>query len=257
MRRIVLAAAMFGGALVLPVDSASAGTGVNFEVGLPEAGYVDDFVIDLENTGQPCSDTTVEVLDDSSTVVSTVALADSGTDDAGTVLVPDSIAFGDIMVRVTCEAAGGPYEQTFPASREYAALDVTKVVEGDPAAGTTYTVRVDCSGSDAEAAAGDDTAPYDLVFATAGGTDRVWFFDAHSCDVSETDDGGAESSSVESTDCLGGEGSPAAAGPASTVEIDAPVICTAEFTNVFPEAVDDNVVAPPAQPAPVAPSFTG
>lgn len=259
MRRAFIAVLLAAGTLALPGAPASAAEPTNFLVSGPTDGYVDDYVVGLENTGLGCTGTMVDVLDESDAVVTTVALADTGTDDQGTVQIPDSIAFGGISLLITCESAGGPHEQKVKLD-EYAALDVTKIVEGDPAPGTTFTITVDCEGDEPvepKAAAGDDTAPYDLEFGTAGGTDRVWFFGIHVCDVTETDDGGAESSSVESTDC-GEVSAPAAVGPSAEVIIYEPELCTADVTNVFPDAVDDNVIEPPAAlPAQAAPTFTG
>lgn len=107
------------------------------------------------------------------------------------------VAVAAVMVLLPSAAQAGKTVET-------ATLDVTKVVEGDPPPGTTFTVEVECpvirdlrsTADDWDAGpegAGPVTAT--LVFGADGGTQSVGGirFETRNCTVTETDDGGADS----------------------------------------------------------------
>ena len=127
---------------------------------------------------------------------------------------------------------------------ELATLTVTKTVVGTPPPGTTFMLHLTCVGIERPSAV-DSNIPQavaydeDIEFGPAGGSKDFEFTGGSSCDVTETDDGGATSNS----------------GPVNVV-IDSPTEFNAEITNTFVAAT---TAAPPAAVAAVAaaPTFTG
>jgi hypothetical protein len=125
---------------------------------------------------------------------------------------------------------------------EVATLTVTKTVVGTPPAGTTFTLHISCAG-DSEQVEGmsGQAVDYDqdIPFTAAGGSVDFVFTGPSACEITETDDGGATSSSgsVE-------------------VAILEPIDYAAEITNTF---ADPATTAPAAEAAAVeaAPAFTG
>ncbi len=250
MRRIQYGLAiigMLGGLLVGTASTAGAGLGQSPRWYVSDSlnGYADVLEIELTNNGDTCntSGTTVTFEDMSGTI----GEATLSGDNSGTVIVPDDLVSTIFSIEVTCTILGTSVTRTafedeqgdevFDA--DYAGLDVTKVVEGDAPEGTEFVIRVACEGSDA-----DDVGPYDLAFDTDGGTNRVWFSDTHECELTETDDGGAESTTIVSEDCALGPQEVAGNGAESVVIVE-PVRCDATVTNVFPTTPD---TGPPTTP---------
>src|SRR5262245_24299944 len=139
-----------------------------------------------------------------------------------------------------------------PVPRNCATLEVTKVVTGTPAPGTTFAVGVDCvrveikpvSASPGDVAA--DALPpgqippftTTLTFPATGGTQDVFILGTSNCTVSETPPPGCTLTSID---------------PVKT-EIHAPIVYPVTVTNDCPPA-------PPGAEAAVAvveaPRFTG
>jgi len=123
----------------------------------------------------------------------------------------------------------------------FATLNVQKVVVGSDPPGDTFTVQVSCLGAGSTSGASgfgsrsnsvhsSDGAPPTLQYGAAGGTSPVYVFEASTCTLTETNAGGAASTTI----------SP------NPVEITDPIAFSATVTNVFPAA-----------PLVVAPAFTG
>ena len=126
-----------------------------------------------------------------------------------------------------------------------ATLTVTKAVVGTPPAGTSFTLHILCGSIESapSGALGSTATAYDedIPFGAAGGSKDYVFTGPSSCTITETDAGGATSST----------------GPV-TVAILAPTDYSATITNTFVAPVT-TTTAPAAAAAAVqaAPAFTG
>jgi len=139
--------------------------------------------------------------------------------------------------------------QTAPPETEpshCATLELTKVVTGAPAPGTTFTVGVDCAAPKemADALPPGQTAPFTdtLTFPANGGTQNVFITEpGGDCTVTETPPAGCTLTSID------------------------PVKTHVDKADVFPVTVTNDCAAPPQPQAPaqaavavvVAPRFTG
>ena len=144
---------------------------------------------------------------------------------------------------LSIECQNGEFPQTFNGSFAFARLTVEKVVDGTAPAGTTFAIEADCFSE-----SGD---PYDftedLEFPAEGGSQAVILYGGAVCTTSETDDGGADSSTVDTPETDFGP---------------APVDLTSTVTNVFeagppPPTPTPEPEPPAAMPVAVAPTFTG
>jgi hypothetical protein len=82
---------------------------------------------------------------------------------------------------VTLFAAVSPAHAGVTTIPEVATLTITKVVQGDVPAGTTFTIRAVCEGS----------GEHELAFGADGGQQQIVFTEADQCDITEPDDGGS------------------------------------------------------------------
>ncbi|MDE0802554.1 MAG: hypothetical protein OSA99_04440 [Acidimicrobiales bacterium] len=285
MRRIRNALVIFGllgGVLVGTASTANAGgEPVDGWVVTSELnGYVDVLEIALQNNGAPCDEGTTEVT--FYTGIEPIGSVPLSGANAGTIVVPDDLSETIFGLEIECEINGDTVTETIERGFDYAGLDVTKAIEGPVPDGTEFVVEVDCAFIGLEGGQGEgpelpDAGPYDLTFAADGGTNRVWFSDQHSCELTETEDGGAQSTTFVSEDCgaegPGGEG--ATGNGAELVAILDADQCDATVTNVFAatttgsttttsttttsttEPDDDVSPATAAQPTTASPTFTG
>ena len=140
-----------------------------------------------------------------------------------------------------------------------AALDITKVVEGEVPPGTTFDVEINCDtgGAKGTAPEGGPTVQT-ITFDETGGTQHIEVpqFNAV-CSVMEIETGGADS--VTYAPGEQGDGC-----QVSTTEVDATIenqgagdTCGVIITNTFPEAQPDDVVQDPADVVDAQPAFTG
>ena len=190
----------------------------------------------------------------------------------GTVTFPAGTPGGVYELEVTCPASmngASPSEATIPtvtavANLSFAQVTVDKVVEGDPPADAQFVVNLDCSldappppppspgaFAETEGFPGPDSLVRDLTFGAAGGTQQLVFYGPYECTVTETDDAGALSVTVDTEDC--GDRRPLRATEATSGDFTVyePTDCTQTVTNVFREAdVAGDVVA-------ATPPFTG
>jgi len=139
--------------------------------------------------------------------------------------------------------SGAQTATTLPA--EVATLTVTKAVVGTPPAGTTFTLHILCAPTDSarQGGLGSTATAYDedIPFGAAGGSKDYIFTGPSRCTITETNAGGATSST----------------GPV-TVAILGPTNYSATITNTF-VAPATTTTAPAAAAAAVqaAPAFTG
>jgi hypothetical protein len=133
-------------------------------------------------------------------------------------------------------------------------LTVTKTVVGRPPAGTTFVLHINCIGQAVQMQPGKQQGLHgqggaipvfdeDITFGASGGSKDYVFNNPAQCVVTETNDGGADSST----------------GPV-TVDIAEPTHYSAVITNTFdPAATTTTAPAPAAAAAAVqaTPAFTG
>ncbi|MGK2949082.1 MAG: DUF5979 domain-containing protein [Acidimicrobiales bacterium] len=154
---------------------------------------------------------------------------------------PGAAPAGFYELEIICE--DGEFTETFFASFAFARLTIDKVVEGTAPAGTTFTVEALCDDSEGE---GDEGGAFteERTFEASGGSAAVVLYSGAVCTVTETDDGGATSSTI--TD-------------GTSDFLPAPVDLTSTVTNVFAASTPTPTPTPPgaAQPVVAAPSFTG
>ena len=190
----------------------------------------------------------------------TFALADPNS---GTLTLPIGTPGGFYDITVTCDAGKGT--ETAEGGISLAAVTVDKVVEGEVPADATFPVTVSCAAGLGIAAQDGGFGPEggaffidaSFSFGATGGSKYLVAYTSQGCTITETDDGGALSATIDLNNCDDGRGGPAAAaveaaGPTGTFDIVDPTDCTQTITNVF--------AAPAAQPADVVqqqPSFTG
>ncbi|HMQ27617.1 MAG TPA: hypothetical protein PKA98_16620 [Acidimicrobiales bacterium] len=219
------------------------------------SGNPDQAVWDYEIDDVPCIDGTIV------TVAGVDATVSQSDDNAGTISFPVGTPGGSYSTTFDCDTGKGVLTGTLALT--FAAVTVTKVVEGDAPADATFPVTVACntaaggrvSTEFAEGASGVllDTA---ITFPAAGGTTYLVAYTPQSCSIAELDDAGAVSATIALADCGDGGTSNAApageaAGPDGGFVIFEPTDCTQTITNVFADA---------AQPADVVqpqPAFTG
>ena len=175
-----------------------------------------------------------------------------------TPVTPTSVVHQDANDVVVTLPSGTPTPVTFSGSCldveipisatadpvAFATVNVQKVVVGSDPPGDTFTVQVSCLGGGGAAGASgasgfgsgsssvhsSDGAPPSLQYGAAGGTSPVYVFGPSTCTLSETNAGGAASTTI----------SP------NPVDVVDPAVFSATVTNVFPAA-----------PLVVAPAFTG
>jgi hypothetical protein len=151
-----------------------------------------------------------------------------------------------VTVVGNCVDVDVPRQQT--AQVFFATVNVTKQVQGPDPASTTFTVHFDCkftpdgAGSSAQGFLGSSASVHsstladsigDLQYGSTGGTSPFYdFVGPATCTLTETNTGGAQSTSITP----------------NPVDVVDPIVYSATVTNTFP---------PPAAALVVAPKFTG
>ncbi|MGZ4693704.1 MAG: hypothetical protein ACXWA3_08750 [Acidimicrobiales bacterium] len=134
-------------------------------------------------------------------------------------------------------------QTTVPPSEE-AVLTVTKSVVGTAPTDAQFTLHITCnSNSNTDSEPETQAVDYDedMTFGSTGGSKDFVFFGPSQCEVTETDSGGADSST----------------GPVQ-VAVESPIAYSAEIVNTFDPAVTTTTA--PAAPAPAVEAtaaFTG
>lgn len=138
-------------------------------------------------------------------------------------------------IAFTCETDNPDVNNVYETEFAFGRVIVEKVVEGDAPDDSVFVVNIDDN-------LGDSGVQYDLQFSAAGGTQTFFAPWSGTFTVTETDDGGAESSQVE--------------GQSVVLDLsEGSVEGTATVTNVFPSAdpdlQPDPEDAPDAAPEPL------
>lgn len=252
--RIALAAAVVAAASLTFLGPAGAGAG--FAITVSPSGNSHQVVFDFDIPGDECvSDTVVTVPGVPDAIVD---LADANS---GTVTLPVGTPGNFYDLEIEC--SNGRTTITGTGGFAFASVNVDKVVTGDAPADAQFAISVACENNAGSARQSFDGSSEglaaalqaDLTYGASGGSEYLVSYNPATCTVSETDDGGAVTSSIALDDCaFGPDSAPAAeaVGPSGDFAIVDPTDCTQTVTNDF---------APPAaQPADVVqqqPGFTG
>ncbi len=252
--RIALAAAVVAAGSLAFLSPAGAGSG--FSITVSPSGNPHQVVFDFDIPGDECvSDTVVTIPDVPDAVVD---LADANS---GTVTLPVGTPGNFYDLEIEC--SNGRTTITGTGGFAFASVNVDKVVTGDAPADAQFAVSVACESTTGGARQSFDGSTegvptallVDLTFGASGGSEYLVSYEPGNCTVSETDDGGAVTSSIAGEDCVFGPDSAPAAeavGPSGDFAIVDPTDCTQTVTNDF--------TPPAAQPADVVqqqPGFTG
>ena len=182
---------------------------------------------------------------------------------AGTIVLPEGSPGGEFQVTLDCTTDAGP--QSFRSFVDFGQVVIEKVVEGDVPADATFVVDVTCETGALGAAAEYGAAPEgffldplqgQVTFGAGGGTDYLVHYSGQDCTITEPEDGGAVSTTIDTTDCgteegpMDGAGAEADAGVSGDFAILEPVDCIQTVTNVFSTAPAPAAVA-------ITPTFTG
>ena len=260
--RILLALGALGAAsltatgVALAAPSQDAGEVANLAVQASPTGNPDQAEFDYEIDDLTC-------LDGSTITVDGVdATIDQTDNNSGTITFPVGTPGGSYLATFSCDTGKGTVEGTLTLS--IAAVTVDKVVEGDVPADAVFPVTVACN----QAAGGSVSTEFNgeggnnfllnasFSFDADGGSKYLVAYTPQSCSISEVDDAGALSATIDLADCGDGRtqnAAPAgeAAGPDGGFAIFDPTDCTQTITNVFATA------APPADVVQQQPAFTG
>ena len=150
-----------------------------FESGTCEQG---DFDADVEANDEP---------------VTPISATQSDTDsDVFTFVLPPGTPAGVLSVDITCDNGDGNSRES--GVREWASLAVTKTVVGPAPSSATFTVHVACESTLPDASATDlpDDFAADLHYTAVGGIHYVYGDHAIKCTLSETNTGGATSTTI-------------------------------------------------------------
>jgi hypothetical protein len=133
--------------------------------------------------------------------------------------------------------------QTAPTTSpepEVAVLTVTKTVDGTAPDGTQFTLHLFCTDANLDRVAQTTEYDEDVIFGATGGSKDFVFTAPSQCTVTETDDGGANSSS----------------GPVD-VDITEPIAYSAEIVNTFDPSTTTTAPAAAAAAVQTTANFTG
>lgn len=253
------AAALLAAWVVLPTTGAQAGLGPDFDVSVSVDPDLSDEALEFQYsydvTGSDAdqveceTDIAIFTEGDPPEELNTTVVVDEVDDTSGAFSLPD-LEGGEyeLWVRVAVCAIFDEGVQVAETSHGdavdaiFARLLIDKELEGDVPDDASFTVEVACSQDE-----GGEGAPVpeavDRVFDADGGTEVVYFYDEAACTITETEDGGAESTSIEPDE----------------VEIDEAEDLSSTVTNTFPvaEVEDEEEEAEPAEPVEDEPDFTG
>lgn len=215
-------------------------------------GNPDQAVWDYEIDDVSCLDGTAV------TVAGVAATVDQTDGNAGTISFPVGTPGGSYVTTFDCDTGNGVISGTL--SLNFAAVTVTKVVEGAAPAEAVFPVTVACNtaaggsvSTEFGEGAGGVLLDTELRFPATGGSTYLVVYTPQSCSIAELDDAGAVSATLALDDCGDGRTTNAAptgeaAGPDGGFVIFEPTDCTQTITNVFADATQsvDSVQPQPA-----------
>ena len=241
-----------GVALAAPRQDADEGANGNLAVIADASGNPDQAVFDYSIENFTCIDGSTV------TVAGVDATVDQADDNSGTISFPVGTPGGQYVATFDCDTGKGVVSGSLTLS--IAAVTVTKVVDGEAPADASFPVTVACNtaaggsvSSEFTEGGADFLLDTSFSFGATGGSKYLVAYTPQSCSISEVDDAGATSATIDLSDCGDGRttNKAEAAGPDGGFVIFDPTDCTQTITNVF---------APATQPADVVqqqPAFTG
>lgn len=247
MRRLLLLVALGSlAAFALPAPAGAGGEGLLVELASPS----EPLTFELELTGFNCDPGTFsvsEVLDGNGDPVTPISVTeDPGDPNRASMVLPSDTVPGLLLVTADCVDSEFPVQQE--GGVEWAALAVTKVVEGTPPEDATFVVNADCVGGGVVMGASDfgalelpDDFAVDLTYGAAGGVGYVYTDHAVECTLTEPETAGAASVTIDP----------------EVVVIESPDAFAATVTNTFDPPAPPVPEPPAAAPIVRQPTFTG
>lgn len=215
-------------AVVVPTLSASAGPlpSDNLDVTLlsDTEPLVFGVLVDDEVTCDTV--TVVEVLANGDAVEPLAVVPDDTNTNLVYVILPSDTPPGGLEVAVECLDGEQPLD--YEGSTEWAALAVTKIVDGPAPEGTQFTVAVECltfedRSSEFTTPQGiSETETYELDYTASGEVHHVYFGDRTECEITEPVNGGAIATTITP----------------DVIDVVAPEQYTSTVTNTFAAAVE-------------------
>ena len=236
--RRLLAALLVSSAGLLALPSVAGAGLAHLEVELVSPVEPLTFSVDIEEV-TPCNPGTIAVttVTANGAPVEPISVTEDPTDPTlATMVLPSDTPPGDLVVVATCTNPSGPI--TLTGFVQWSAVTVTKVIEGTPPPGATFTVHADCVDTiivtdagfaDSGAAELPDNFTADLSYGEEGGLAYLYSDHAADCTLTEPQNGGATTVTFDP----------------EVVEITAPEPFEATVTNTF------------VAPIVVEPTFTG
>lgn len=247
MRRLLLCLVVASlSVLVLPGPAGAGINGLMVDLANPS----EPLTFELQITGFDCDPGTfevTEVLDGNDDPVTPISVTEApGDPNSATMVLPSDTVPGGLLVVAQC--ADGQVQTEQEGGVEWAALAVTKVVEGAPPPDAAFVVNADCVGSDIVMSAGDFAAAevpedfaVDLTYGATGGVGYVYTDHPVECALTETENAGAASVTIDP----------------ETVLIESPTAFEATVTNTFVAPAPPPPPPPAPEPLVLQPRFTG
>ena len=198
MRRIALALSVLIAAVALPLTSAGAGeSALDVELESP----LEPLTFVLSISGGSCDTSTfdVESVEANGDPVTPLSVTEDPTDaNTARIVLPSDTAPGALDVAASC--VDGEFPITGEGGTLWAAVAITKTVEGPAPAGATFVVDASCTGGEQDGTLGEDgfaaqalpdSFDVDFGFGVAGGIQYLYSDHFVSCAITESETGGA------------------------------------------------------------------
>ena len=198
MRRIALSLVVLIAAFGLPFASAGAGEST-LDVELESPLEPLTFVLSIPGGSCDTSTFDVESVEANGDPVTPLSVTEDPTDaNTARIVLPSDTEPGALDVAASC--VDGEFPITGEGGTLWAALAITKTVEGPAPAGATFVVDASCTGAEAGDAIGDNgfvaqalptNFDVDFGFGVAGGVQYLYSDHGVSCAITESETGGA------------------------------------------------------------------
>ena len=168
----------------------------------------------------------IEVLANGDAVEPLAVIPDGTNTNVVYVVLPSDTPPGGLELTVECLDGEQPLDYT--GDTEWAALAVTKVVDGPAPEGTEFTVAVECLTFEDRSAefqtpqGSGESETFELTYTASGEVHFVYFRDVTACEITEPVNGGAIATTITP----------------DVVEVLSPELYTSTVTNTFAAAVE-------------------
>ena len=168
----------------------------------------------------------VEVLANGDPVEPLAVVPDETESNLVFIVLPSDTPPGELEVAVEC--LDGEFTEDYSGGTEWAAIGVTKVVDGPAPEGTEFTVAVECF-ADRIRSNGflapkgiEETVVHELTYTASGEVHYVYFDNENECTITEPGNGGAIATTITP----------------DTVEVSDAILFPVTVTNTFAAAVE-------------------